>query len=133
MTRARVGLAAAGLSDYPYGVAALDGDVHVAKHRHGRGAARASSVARGDVPDLQGGRLAFVLGRGLVALPGGRRRTDGGHQPPRVFVGRAVDDLVRRALLLDVPGIEDDDVVRDLGDHGEVVGSRRPPPRPPAG
>ena len=122
-------LAAAGLPDDPHRVAAQDRHVDVAKHGDGRAAAGAPAVARGHVPDFQGRRFALVLGGGLVALPGRGGRSDGGHQPAGVVVGRMVDDLVGGSLFLDVACVQHDDVVRDLGDHGEVVGHvdrRRP-------
>ena len=123
------GLAAAGLPDDPHRMAALNRHVDVAEHGDGRAASRAPAVARGNVAHLEGRRVALVLPRHLVALAGRRWRADGGHEAAGVVVFRAVDDLIRGPLLLDVPRVEDDDVVRDLRDHGEVVGHvdrRRP-------
>ena len=116
------GLAAAGLADDPHRMAAQDRHVDVPEHGDGRFAPGAPAVAGGDVLHLQGGRLAFVLGGGLVALPRRRRRPDGRHQPSRVVMRRMIDDLIGGPLLLDVACVQDDDVVRDLGDDGEVVG-----------
>ena len=50
------------------------------------------------------------------------RWSHGCHQTTRVVVGRVIDDLVRRALLLNFAAIQHDDVIRDLCDNGEVVG-----------
>ena len=61
--------------------------------------------------------------------PAARGRPHGRHQPARIVVRRAVDDLVGVSVLQDVACIEDDDAVGDLGDDGEVVGDierRRP-------
>src|SRR5215204_3804472 len=50
---------------------------------------------------------------------------DGAHQPARVGVRRPGEELLDARLLDLAAGIHDDDALRRLGDHAEVVGDRK--------
>ena len=55
-----------------------------------------------------------------MALPVERRV--GALQRPRVGVARRGEDLFRRTALDDVAGIEDDDLVAEMGGEAQIVG-----------
>src|SRR5689334_8135372 len=80
-------------------------------------AARREDTARGPRDEI--GELAADRRQGAARL--GEACRVAGQQRLGVRVLRAMEDVMRRAALDDFAGIEDDDVIAELGDQPEIV------------
>ena len=86
--------------------------------RDREGAARPEAASLSRIDDLR--RLAHVCGIG-EAEQRRPRVGNGGEEQLRVRMLRTLDDLLRRSLLDDVAGVEDEHAVRDVAGASDVV------------
>ncbi len=93
--------------------------IELAAGPHGVGTAGGKGTARWRVEQVRRGPQDGVQGPAVTGV----LRRDGLEHAPGVGVAGAGKDVLRRAVLHDLPRVHDRNLVRDVGHHAQIVGN----------